>query len=114
MKRRKKGIAALLTIAMLVVQITATTAYAEGPVPEGTTSVTSSTEETVVLKEGKAEEAGATQEPEKSEGDTQLYVSEEDLIAVNAATDESQIVAVQAGNANPANQPKTSEGVDVN
>lgn len=158
MKRRKKGIAALLTIAMLVVQITATTAYAEGPVPEDTTSVTLSTEETVVLKEGKAEEAGetsaieneqqdenlenaqeevdfpeateepeaesedftteqeagATQEPEKSEGDTQLYVSEEDLIAVNAATDESQMVAVQAGNANPANQPKTSEGVDVN
>lgn len=172
MKRRTKGIAVLLTIAMLVVQITATTAYAESPVPEDTTSVTLSTEETVVLKEGEAEEAeetvvlkegkaeeaeetsaieneqqdenlenaqeevdfpeateepeaesedftteqeaGATQEPEKSEGDTQLYVSEEDLIAVNAATDESLMVAVQAENANPANQPKTSAGVDVN
>lgn len=60
MKRRKKGIAVLLTIAMLVVQITATTAYAEGPVPEDTTSATLSTEETVVLKEGEAEEAEET------------------------------------------------------
>lgn len=129
---------------MLVVQITATTAYAEGPVPEDTTSATLSTEETSAIEneqqdgnqenaqeevdfpeateEPEAEsedftteqEAVATQEPEKSEGDTQLYVSEEDLIAVNAATDESLMVAVQAENANPANQPKTSAGVDVN
>ena len=79
MKRRKKGIAVLLTIAMLVVQITATTAYAEGPVPEDTTSVTLSTEETVVLKEGKAEEAGETSAIENEQQDENLENAQEEV-----------------------------------
>ena len=105
MKRRKKGIAVLLTIAMLVVQITATTAYAESPVPEDTTSVTLSTEETVVLKEGEAEEAEETSAIENEQQDENLENAQEE-VDFPEATEEPEAESEDFTTEQEAGQPK--------